>query len=261
MGQKCGCSDTNQIIAQRELSILIEESTEGEKLSTCLHWLRFSHKFRVPNSSNTFNASRSWGNQVGKAENVTFRMFTISSTVYYIGVQRNLGTYNNLWANPCSLTSLVMLKSFWFILPFKDLLCARRTWWADLCPEVDIDLQVCWPNWGSLAISINSSLICSPNAEEALSLLSLPLPPSKESIELATDKFLEIGVGRNKSGWVIIRCGALGAYMRSEMKKGMWVQAYWTAQDDDKIVDVTGWSFKAHAAHLIQCWHRNRSWK
>jgi len=28
--------------------------------------------------------------------------------------------------------------------------------------------------------------------------------------------------------------------MKSEMKKGMWVQAYWTAQDDDKIVDVTG---------------------
>ena len=100
-----------------------------------------------------------------------------------------------------------------------------------------------------LAISINSSLICSPNSEEALSLLSLPLPPSKESIELATDKFLEIGVGRNKTGWVIIRCGALGAYMKTEMKKGMWVQAYWTAQDDDKIVDVTGGSFKALSAY------------
>jgi hypothetical protein len=91
-----------------------------------------------------------------------------------------------------------------------------------------------------LAISISSSLICSPNAEEALSLLSLPLPPSKESIELATDKFIEIGVGQDKMGWVIIRCGALGSYMKSETKKGMWVQAYWTEQDDDKIVDVTG---------------------
>lgn len=100
------------------------------------------------------------------------------------------------------------------------------------------------------AISINSSLIFSPNAEEALSLLSLPLPPSKESIELATNKFLEIGVGRNKMGWVIIRCGALGAYMKSEMKKGVWVQAYWTAQDDDKIVDVTG-SFRAHPVYDV----------
>jgi len=91
-----------------------------------------------------------------------------------------------------------------------------------------------------LTFVLRSISIFSPNAEEALSLLSLPLPPSKESIELATDKFLEIGVGRNKSGWVIIRCGALGAYMKSEMKKGIWVQSYWTAQDDDKIVDVTG---------------------
>lgn len=82
--------------------------------------------------------------------------------------------------------------------------------------------------------------MCSPNAEEALSLLSLSLPPSKELIELATDKFLKIGVGQNKTGWVIMRCGALGSYMKSEMKKGMWVQAYWTAQDDNKIVDVTG---------------------
>ena len=85
----------------------------------------------------------------------------------------------------------------------------------------------------------------SPNAEEALSLLSLPLPPSKASIELATDKFLEIGVGRNKRGWVVIRSGALGAYMKSEVTKGTWVQAYWTAQDDNKIIDVTGCHFRA----------------
>lgn len=85
----------------------------------------------------------------------------------------------------------------------------------------------------------------SPNAEEALSLLSLPLSPSKESIELATDKFLEIGVGQNKTGWVIIRSGALGAYMKSDKSNGMWVEAYWTAQDEDKVVDVTGCSFRA----------------
>ena len=121
--------------------------------------MRFSRKFRVQNSSNTFNTSRSWGNQASKAENVTFRMFTFSSTVYYIGVQCNLGTCNNLWANPCSQSLLVMLKSFWFILPFKDLLCARGTWWTVLCPEVDIGLQVYYPNWGYFAININPSLI------------------------------------------------------------------------------------------------------
>jgi len=99
----------------------------------------------------------------------------------------------------------------------------------------------CVPDELDELISVLRSIsIFSPNAEEALSLLSLPLPPSKELIELATDKFLEVGVGRNKAGWVIIRCGALGSYMKSEMKEGMWFQAYWTAQDGVKIVDVTG---------------------
>lgn len=80
----------------------------------------------------------------------------------------------------------------------------------------------------------------SPNAEEALSLLSLPLPPSRESIELAARKFLEIGVGQDKTGWVIIRSGALGAYMKSQVTKGAWVDAYWTREDSHKIIDVTG---------------------
>jgi len=82
--------------------------------------------------------------------------------------------------------------------------------------------------------------ILSPNAEEALSLLSLPLPPSRESIELAAHKFLEIGVGQDKSGWVIIRSGPLGSYMISRVIKGVWVDAYWTTEDNHKIVDVTG---------------------
>ncbi|KAF8803907.1 hypothetical protein BYT27DRAFT_7195248 [Phlegmacium glaucopus] len=103
-----------------------------------------------------------------------------------------------------------------------------------------------------LTLVLRSISIFSPNAEEALSLLSLPLPPSKESIELATDKFLDIGVGQNKKGWVIIRSAALGAYMRSEMTKGMWVQAYWTAQDDDKIVDVTGCYFIAQILYVFR---------
>jgi len=82
--------------------------------------------------------------------------------------------------------------------------------------------------------------VLSPNAEEALSLLSIPLPPTKKMIEKATDNFLAIGVGKEGSGWVIIRCGALGSYMRSRATKGQWVEAFWTEEDVDKVVDVTG---------------------
>lgn len=80
----------------------------------------------------------------------------------------------------------------------------------------------------------------SPNAEEALSLLSLPLPPSKDAIEQAADKFLQFGVGNENSGWVIVRSGELGAYIKSRATSGRWIEAFWTPEDTDIVVDVTG---------------------
>ncbi|KIM43590.1 hypothetical protein M413DRAFT_68614 [Hebeloma cylindrosporum] len=82
--------------------------------------------------------------------------------------------------------------------------------------------------------------VLSPNAEEALSLVSLPLPPTKDRVEKATDDFLDIGVGKEGNGWVIIRCGALGAYLKSRATTGQWIEAFWTEKDGDKVVDVTG---------------------
>ncbi|KAF4620006.1 hypothetical protein D9613_005580 [Agrocybe pediades] len=82
--------------------------------------------------------------------------------------------------------------------------------------------------------------ILSPNAEEALSLLSMPLPPSKNSIESAADEFLQFSIGEEATGWVIIRSGALGSYVKSRTTKGTWVDAYWRPEDSDKVVDVTG---------------------
>ena len=81
----------------------------------------------------------------------------------------------------------------------------------------------------------------SPNAEEALSLLSMPHPPTKELIEAACAKFLEFGVGRDGEGHVIIRSGPMGSYVASRKKAGIWVDAYWKSEKNpEKIVDVTG---------------------
>ncbi|KAJ7179329.1 Ribokinase-like protein [Mycena filopes] len=76
--------------------------------------------------------------------------------------------------------------------------------------------------------------ILSPNAEEALSLLSLPLPPTKKLIEEAALKFLEFGVD------VIIRSGSMGACVGLKNQHTRWVPAFWTSNDENKIVDVTG---------------------
>ncbi|KAK7061558.1 Ribokinase-like protein [Favolaschia claudopus] len=82
--------------------------------------------------------------------------------------------------------------------------------------------------------------ILSPNAEEALSLLSLPLPPSKESIEEAASKLLKLGVGSEGKGAVLIRSGSMGVCVAFKNQPMRWVPAFWTSKDKDKIVDVTG---------------------
>ncbi|KAK7470879.1 hypothetical protein VKT23_002295 [Stygiomarasmius scandens] len=79
--------------------------------------------------------------------------------------------------------------------------------------------------------------ILSPNAEEALSLLSYSSPPGKESIELAAKQFLELGVKDS----VIIRSGPLGAYVTTREKGGKWIKAYWDKSErPEKVIDVTG---------------------
>ncbi len=80
----------------------------------------------------------------------------------------------------------------------------------------------------------------SPNAEEALSLLSHDQPVTKAVVEHAAAQLLGYGVGVDGNGSVIIRSGHLGAYVVTRKSGGKWVDAYWTADDADKVVDVTG---------------------
>ncbi|KAL0580763.1 hypothetical protein V5O48_001228 [Marasmius crinis-equi] len=78
--------------------------------------------------------------------------------------------------------------------------------------------------------------VLSPNAEEALSLLSLPLPPTKASIEEAANIFVELGAKEA----VVIRSGGLGAYVLTKEKGGKWIPAFWSSDDANEVVDVTG---------------------
>jgi len=82
--------------------------------------------------------------------------------------------------------------------------------------------------------------ILSPNAKEALSLLSITDVPSKEVVERAASIFLEHGVGPEGQGHVVIRCDKLGVFVAYRQKPGVWVEAFWTKNDGEKVVDVTG---------------------
>ena len=69
----------------------------------------------------------------------------------------------------------------------------------------------------------------------------MPQPATKQLIEEACHKFLELGVGEDGQGHVIIRSGAMGSYVASRQRRGMWIDAYWSSDiNPEKIVDVTG---------------------
>ena len=81
----------------------------------------------------------------------------------------------------------------------------------------------------------------SPNAEEALSLLSINKEPTKDLVEEACGRFLDMGVGLDGSGSVVIRSGAMGACVGSRGSPYVWIDAFWSSMDNpEKVVDVTG---------------------
>lgn len=92
----------------------------------------------------------------------------------------------------------------------------------------------------SLIKVLPSISVLSPNAEEALGLLSIPLPATRAKIEEAATKFLDYGIGEDAAGSIVIRSGALGAYVMSTSTKGRWVDAFWGPHDPKRVVDVTG---------------------
>ncbi|KAG8700081.1 hypothetical protein FRC09_006180 [Ceratobasidium sp. 395] len=97
----------------------------------------------------------------------------------------------------------------------------------------------------ALKTILNRIDVLSPNAEEALGLLSIDKADENTPsvIEQAAATFLSFGIGKDRSGYVVIRCGAMGAYgatLSSGKVAGWWVPAYWTAEDGSAVVDVTG---------------------
>jgi sugar/nucleoside kinase (ribokinase family) len=102
--------------------------------------------------------------------------------------------------------------------------------------------------------------ILSPNAAEALMILSMPVENvTRVMIEDACLRFLAMGVGKEGKGAVIIRSGELGAYVKQVGKEGLWVDAYWGADRPEKVVDVTGkggFSNNTVAKVPTRCWKR-----
>jgi sugar/nucleoside kinase (ribokinase family) len=80
-------------------------------------------------------------------------------------------------------------------------------------------------------------------------MLSIPHDPhalTRPLIEAAAHRFLDLGVGAARAephrGCVLVRSAELGAYVVTQDHKngGRWVDAFWGADAQEKVVDVTG---------------------
>lgn len=78
--------------------------------------------------------------------------------------------------------------------------------------------------------------VISPNAEEALAILSIPLPVTKAKVQAAASALLK------RCPVVVIRCGELGAFIQGtgQVKDGCWIAAFWDIDSVGRVVDVTG---------------------
>lgn len=90
--------------------------------------------------------------------------------------------------------------------------------------------------------AVTSYAAFSPNALEMQAILGRTEEESTEVVEDAARTFEQLIRQRhpehNKTA-VIVRAGGLGSYTLSSTWSG-WVPAYWSTDQQDKVVDVTG---------------------
>ena len=80
--------------------------------------------------------------------------------------------------------------------------------------------------------------VFSPNLLEMQAILGLPADSTQEGAEQAAHAFHDL-LSDPRGTAVIVRAGSMGSYTISDSWTG-WVPAYWTASQQDKVVDPTG---------------------
>jgi sugar/nucleoside kinase (ribokinase family) len=87
-----------------------------------------------------------------------------------------------------------------------------------------------------------------------LSIAHDPAALTRPEIEAAAHRFLDLGIGAalpgSTRGAIVIRSAELGAYVaqqptdvgseQADRYAGRWVDAYWSAEHAERVVDVTG---------------------
>ncbi|KAK4687000.1 hypothetical protein P7C73_g3117, partial [Tremellales sp. Uapishka_1] len=87
--------------------------------------------------------------------------------------------------------------------------------------------------------------VLSPNHEELFSMYSLPRlaimdPQTQPAIERLMRHLLDVGIGPNGDGIIVVRCGRLGACVGTRRGGLRWIPAFFEGDDELRVRDVTG---------------------
>lgn len=115
--------------------------------------------------------------------------------------------------------------------------------------------DICVPeNFEALANILHKVDVFSPNLEEAARFLGVEVPHTEEGISKLAEKFIQFSP---KHGGVVMRCGALGCYIRTRGELFM-LKAYHT--DQSKVVDVTGGGNSFCGAFITALYLSHKDW-
>lgn len=65
-------------------------------------------------------------------------------------------------------------------------------------------------------------------------------PSLPQILEEIIRHLVDHGIGSDGSGAVIVRCGKMGSVVGSRRVGIKWLPAYWSEDEEDRVVDVTG---------------------
>lgn len=115
--------------------------------------------------------------------------------------------------------------------------------------------DVCVPgNYEDLTKLLPKVHIFSPNIEEAAGFLGKAVPRTEEGIAQLAEQFVKYSPN---DGGVVIRCGALGCYIKTH-KEAFMLKAY--HDDQAKVKDVTGGGNTFCGAFMTAFYLSNQNW-
>ena len=80
-------------------------------------------------------------------------------------------------------------------------------------------------------------------------------PSLPQTLEGIIRHLIDLGIGSDGAGAIIVRCGKMGSVVGSRRIGIKWLPAYWSEDEEDRVIDVTGGTSSPFPAPLLGLAH------